>query len=184
MAHISNDIRIITGDNEEIQTNKYLLSVFSPTLRPLLFTPCCTSPTRLLPDCSSSSIKHLLNIITIGFTAADEVIDINEVLETAKLLYVDIKELGCADNFNNTLEEEINSGEHRFDVMEVIETTTDKNNELNSGRNISVERGDVEAGSKTKTEQPKRRLKRKRNVDFRYFLYYRSVINTVSNFED
>ena len=49
--------------------------------------------------------------------------------------------------------------------MEVIETITDKNNELNLGRNISVERGDVEAGSKTKIEQPMRRLKRKINVE-------------------
>ena len=66
------DITMISGDNEEIQANKYLLSVFSPTLRLLLSTPCCTSPTLLLPDCSSSSIKHLLNIISTGLIVTIE----------------------------------------------------------------------------------------------------------------
>ena len=93
---------MISGDNEEIQANKYLLSVFSPTLRPLLSTPCCTSPTLLLPDCSTSSIKHLLNIITTGFTSTQEVTDDdnNEINDTANTLSINVKDLVYVDNTN------------------------------------------------------------------------------------
>lgn len=93
--HLTNDVTIISENNEEIHTNKFLLSVFSPTLRPLLSTPCCTSHTLLIPDCSTSSIKHLLNIIMTGFSATDDdsFQDSYEILETAKLLSVDIQEI-------------------------------------------------------------------------------------------
>ena len=57
-------------------------------------------------------------------------------METAKLLHVDIKQLGCADNFEDTLKEEINSETSTFDEMDSLieifeknDTTTKKKNE-------------------------------------------------------
>ena len=35
LKNFPHDVSIISGDNEEIQTNKYLLALFSPTLRNL-----------------------------------------------------------------------------------------------------------------------------------------------------
>ena len=52
MRSIANDVSIISGDNEEILTNKYILSLFS--LRYLLST-------LLFPESSTFSIKYLLN---------------------------------------------------------------------------------------------------------------------------
>ena len=57
-SELPDDVTIISGEMDEIQTNKYLLSLFSPSLRHLLSTPCCISPTLLLPDCSTFSIKY------------------------------------------------------------------------------------------------------------------------------
>ena len=39
MSKVDNDITIISGDDEEILANKYLLSVFSSILSPLLSVP-------------------------------------------------------------------------------------------------------------------------------------------------
>ncbi len=63
ISNLPNDVTIISGDNEEIQTSKYLLSLFSPTLHSLLSTLCCTPPTIILPDCSTSSVQHFIEII-------------------------------------------------------------------------------------------------------------------------
>ena len=106
------DMTIISGINQEIKTNKYLLSVFIPKLRPLLSNLCCTSPTLLLPDCSTSSIKHLLNIITAGSTYTDEVTlsEINEVIDTAKLLSIDMRGLTCVGNANRERNEIFDNG--------------------------------------------------------------------------
>ena len=37
VTNLPYDLTIISGENEEIQANKYLLSLFRPTLCPLLF---------------------------------------------------------------------------------------------------------------------------------------------------
>ena len=66
LSKLQNDVAIISGDNEEIQTNKYLLSLFSPTLHSLLSTLCCTPPTIILPDCSTSSIQQFIEVIKGG----------------------------------------------------------------------------------------------------------------------
>ena len=36
VTHLVSDLKIISGENEEIKTSKYLLSLFSPSLSPLL----------------------------------------------------------------------------------------------------------------------------------------------------
>ena len=82
------DVSIISGDNQEIRTNKYILSVFSPSLRILLSAPLDTYQIIFLPDFPSLSIRNFLNIIDCGF-AITEVIsneDIKEIRETAEIL--------------------------------------------------------------------------------------------------
>ena len=61
-----------------------MLSVFSQLLRPYLTSSCCTTPTLFLPDCSSSIIKDLLNIITKGFT--DNISDFNNLVAAGQYL--------------------------------------------------------------------------------------------------
>merc|ERR1719495_1902763 len=77
MKNISNDVTIISGDNEEIQSNKYILSIFCPTLRQFL----STSSTLLFPECSTFSIQYLLNIIENGFAVTEKLSNeaINEI---------------------------------------------------------------------------------------------------------
>ena len=100
MKNIPGDVSIISGDNEEIQTNKYLLSVFSPILRNLLTSTCDTSQIIFFPDSSTLSIRNLLNIINSGFSVTEKISneDITEITETALLLSIDIKELRNDEN--------------------------------------------------------------------------------------
>ena len=85
MPNLANDITIISGENEEIRTSKFLLSVFSPYLVSFFSSSCCTVPTLFLPDFSTSSIKHLIHIINHGSTDGTKC-DRNEVVAAAKLL--------------------------------------------------------------------------------------------------
>ena len=98
MKNIPHDVSIISGDNEEVQTNIYLLSVFSPILRNQLSTSLDTTQIIYLPDFSTFSIRNLLNIINSGFsvTEGESNEDIKEITETAQLLSIDITEL-CKD---------------------------------------------------------------------------------------
>ena len=95
VADLPHDITIISGENDAITANKYLLSIFNPNLSPLLSSPCCTSPTLYLPDCSTSSINNIINIITNGFSPINNVFynDKDEVVSTANVLGVEIMEL-------------------------------------------------------------------------------------------
>ena len=89
------DVTIISGEMDEIKTNKYLLLLCSPNLIPLLSTPCCISPTLLLPDCSTFSLQHLVNIITTGYTVTEGMSskEMNEITEAGQLLSVELKNL-------------------------------------------------------------------------------------------
>ena len=95
VTNLPHDITIISGENDAITANKYLLSIFNPNLSPLLSSPCCTSSTLYLPDCSTSSINNIINIITNGFSPINNVFynDKDEVINTAKVLGVEIMEL-------------------------------------------------------------------------------------------
>ena len=88
MMNIPNDVTIVSGDNEEIQSNKYILSLFSPTLRHLI----PTSSTLLFPECSTFSIKYLLNMISNGFVVTKKLSneDTKEITETAELLSIEM----------------------------------------------------------------------------------------------
>ena len=57
MTNIPHDVAIITGDNEEIQTNKLVLSVFSPILRNLLSSPLSLDTSRIIFLPFSTSLK-------------------------------------------------------------------------------------------------------------------------------
>ena len=94
MRNISGDVTIISGDNEEIQSNKYILSIFCPNLTHLL----STSSTFFLPECSTFPIKYLLNLITNGFAVTEKLSneDLNEIIETAQVLSIEMREL-CHD---------------------------------------------------------------------------------------
>ena len=94
MINIFDEVTIITGDNEEIQINKYILLIFCPNLTHLF----STSSTFLLPGCSTFSIKYLLDIITNGFAVTEKLSneDVNEIIETAQVLSIEMREL-CHD---------------------------------------------------------------------------------------
>ena len=85
------DVTIVSGANEEIQTNKYLLSLFSPGLSPLLSSSCCTSSSLILPDCSASSINNIIGIINNGVIFSDYLSweERLEIIEAGKLLFVE-----------------------------------------------------------------------------------------------
>ena len=87
MSTCPREVKIITGDNEVISTNKYLLSFSSQILRDLLKSPCCSpiSTSIFLPDFSSSSVKDLLNIVTNGEINGNRI----KVMEMAEILAMD-----------------------------------------------------------------------------------------------
>ena len=88
------DVTIVSGENEEIQTNKYILSLFSPSLSVLLFSSCCTSPTLFLPDWTTSSINSVIDIINNGFVKSSEhSSEKTEIIEIGKLLSKKVDQL-------------------------------------------------------------------------------------------
>ena len=101
------DVKFISGDCEEIQTNKYLLSMFSPTLRNILFdsNTLDTSHIIFLPDISTLSIRNLLDILDCGFTVTEKISneDIKEITETAHLFSIAITDLFKEENVPGTL---------------------------------------------------------------------------------
>ena len=86
-------ISIISGEKDEVKTNKYIFSLFSLGLSPALSNT-CVSPTLLFPDCSTLSLQHLINIITTGYTVTEGMSseELNEIIEAAQLLSVDMKD--------------------------------------------------------------------------------------------
>ena len=84
-----NDVTIISGDNEEVQTIKYLLTLFSPTLNSILSSLHNDSTTIILPDCSTSSIQHLVDILKTGeiFSAGLSLGSLRNINEVAAILF-------------------------------------------------------------------------------------------------
>ena len=64
ISKLCKDMTIISGEDEEIHANKHLLELFTSSISPLFSDQ--DNPTKLLylPNCSSASIKFLLNVIT------------------------------------------------------------------------------------------------------------------------
>ena len=92
---LPNDVTIVSGDNEVIPTNKFLLSMFSPTLHAIMSSLCCSSHTIILPDCSTGTLEHLINMITRGFCLTNKEEDMEETRFRRKY----IKWIGCSTHF-------------------------------------------------------------------------------------
>ena len=84
LKNIPNDVAIISGDNEEIQTNKYLLAMISPTLRNLPSSPLDLDTFQIifLPDVSTLSIRNVQNIINSGFSVTKKLRKCTKLDET------------------------------------------------------------------------------------------------------
>ena len=93
ISKLPNDVTIFSGDNDEIPTNKYLLSLLSPTLHSLFSTLCCTPPTIILPDCSTSSIQQFIGIIKRGknFNKGLSEKDTKDVEDVGKILQINME---------------------------------------------------------------------------------------------
>merc|ERR1719186_522333 len=93
LKYFPNDMVIVSKENEEIVTNKYLLTLFSPSLSSFFNTECCISQKIFLPDSSTKSIKHLLSVINTGVAYNDnfDEVALSAIIDTAKLLSIDIK---------------------------------------------------------------------------------------------
>jgi len=77
--------------DKPMQLNRKPLVVFSPFLRSILDSlPCCSKPSILLPDCSSSAMLHLLNIFLYGATDFQGELNTAEILVAAKCLAIDL----------------------------------------------------------------------------------------------
>lgn len=113
LNNLVNDIIIVSGDKEEIPANKMILSIFSPNLCNLFSDPYFISTILLIPDCSSISIKHLLSIITTGFTMINQVSFkvSNDIIETAKVLSINLNDfiVETVDKTNSQKEQFIES---------------------------------------------------------------------------
>ena len=90
------EIMIYSG-GEKKMISRRALTLFSPVIRSLVSSlQCCTAPSIILPDFSPSTISHLLNIITAGFTRGvktDSFREIYEIINLAKHIGIDISDL-------------------------------------------------------------------------------------------
>ena len=87
IENLANDVTIISADNEAIETNKYLLSLKSPTLFQLFSASASNSHFLFLPDCSSSSIKSVISPPSTSFEYNTD--QMKEHIETFKILDID-----------------------------------------------------------------------------------------------
>ena len=90
LATLPSDVKIISGDNGTIETNKYLLTLYNSRLQDVLCVGGNISPMYILaPECSTSSIEDLLNFITgTGSSTVKQCASINsakELMDTAKM---------------------------------------------------------------------------------------------------
>jgi len=139
---LPNDITIICENHQQISSNKFLLSVLSPTLRQIFSDPFPPSTTLHLPDFSSVSVKQFLNIISKGFTNSSKASyrDIAEVIDIARTLSVNITSLG--EEINNALEEEavvylpIKVEQETDKLSDVIEQPEIFNNDKSGSENL------------------------------------------------
>merc|ERR550519_2332745 len=93
VVNLTNDVKLVAADGEPLETNRFVLSVFSPCLQKLLLLETGESTVLHLPDCSSKSLKHLLGLFREGISEMNvsEIGDINDLIDSAKLLNVDIR---------------------------------------------------------------------------------------------
>jgi len=98
------DAAIISSTGESIPTSRSLLSLASPMLRKLVASlPCCATTTIHLPDFSTHALKHLISILSHGFTTSqlrnDIFRDVTQLMDMAKLLDISIIDLSYEKDF-------------------------------------------------------------------------------------
>ena len=138
MKNVPNDVAIISGENDEIQTNKYLLAVFSPTLRNLLSSPLDTFSTIFLPDVSTLAIRNLHNIINSGFSVTEKLSneDIKEITETAQLLSIDITEFCYDENLRSLMKSNQDTGNIGVNIVEDERNKVSRESTFDTSRNM------------------------------------------------
>merc|ERR1719369_1866833 len=71
--------------------------MFSPVIRALITSlPCCTQPSLIIPNCSTTVVQHLVKILECGYTTGvpnDSFKQVYEIIELAKILDIDISDL-------------------------------------------------------------------------------------------
>jgi len=150
------DTVIVTKDKEELIGNKLVLSVFSPLFRSILHDSVPGSPI-LLPDCSSSSVRHVLSIITNSFTKIEKesLNDLNDVIETAKVMDIDISniyvEQSILEGSSWTTESVTPSLDE--DQGEIINSSTDHNESTCVSGFVNLPPKDKKDGEKSETIQ-------------------------------
>ena len=93
-----NYFKLIPKDGESLEISRSL-RLFSPFLSDLInsFYNVNEVPAIIIPDCSSTSIIHLLQILTKGFTnvqvSPDAVVHVKGIIEAAEMFNIDIKNL-------------------------------------------------------------------------------------------
>merc|ERR1719369_1105807 len=71
--------------------------MFSPVIRALITSlPCCTQPSLIIPNCSTTVVQHLVKILECGYTTgvpSDSFKQVYEIIELAKILDIDVSDL-------------------------------------------------------------------------------------------
>jgi len=101
LSSIENDdnyFTLIPKDGQSLEIS-HSLRLFSPYLSDIINSRYMVNevPTLIIPDCSSTSIRHLLKILTKGFTkvqvSPDAVEHVKGIIEAAEVFNIDIKNL-------------------------------------------------------------------------------------------
>jgi len=81
------------------------VKLFSPFLRELVASQSFSTENQILlilPDCSPTSIKHLINLLSDGCTQTSADVDVETILQVARMLEIDIKNISYDDiNIND-----------------------------------------------------------------------------------
>eukprot|EP00092_Neocalanus_flemingeri_P018110 GFUD01019600.1.p1 GENE.GFUD01019600.1~~GFUD01019600.1.p1 ORF type:complete len:1223 (-),score=333.86 GFUD01019600.1:265-3882(-) len=95
------EVCLVSNDGRQIFCNRSLLSIFSKSIRNILDSSVVhqipdTTPIIIVPDCSGDSISKVHDILLNGSTrcSISSFNDINNVVETAKTLGIEMKDLG------------------------------------------------------------------------------------------
>jgi len=103
------------------------VKLFSPLLRELIASQTFSTDHQTLiivPDCSSTSIKHLINLLSSGCTQTTTDVDVETIIQDAKMLGIDLKNISHDDiSETGTVKVEIEEGE----IQDTLKTMLMKN---------------------------------------------------------
>jgi len=87
-----------TAEQIEVPTS---VRLFSPLLRELIASQTFSTDHQTLiivPDCSSTSIKHLINLLSSGCTQTTTDVDVETIIQDAKMLGIDLQNISYDDS--------------------------------------------------------------------------------------